>query len=238
MQTVIIGATGGIGAALTKALADRPDIALVHALSRTGEGPRLAKVKRGYIDILNEHSIAAAAQRIAVSGPPSLVIIASGVLSSGRALQPEKSYRHQSQSAFEQVFAVNTFGPGLVAKHFLPIMPRRGRAVFVALSARIGSITDNRLGGWHAYRASKAALNMLIQNYAIEQARHNPDFIAVGLHPGTVATALSSPFLGNIPDAQCFSPDQSASALLKVIGQLGPNDSGKVFDWAGKSIPA
>ena len=117
-------------------------------------------------------------------------------------------------------------------------MPRRGRAVFAALTARVGSIGDNRLGGWHAYRASKAALNMLIRNYGIEQARLNPDFIVAGLHPGTVDTALSHPFQKNVPDQQLFSPTESAKHLLRVIDGLTPADSGKCFDWAGKEIPA
>jgi len=238
MQAVIIGATGGIGHALTLALAQRPDCDRVHALSRTGDSSAGSNISPGQIDLCDEASIEAAARQVAATGQADLVIVASGVLSNGKDVQPEKSYRHQSLTAFEHVFAANTFGPGLVAKHFLPIMPRQGRAVFAALSARVGSITDNRLGGWHAYRASKAALNMLIRNYAIEQARRNPDFIAVSLHPGTVDTPLSSPFQSNVPNAQLFTPQQSAAALLKVIVGLDPAASGKAFDWAGKQIPA
>ena len=238
MHAVIIGATGGIGRAFTTALAGRSDVEQVHALSRSGAVVTDAKVTSGQIDILDEASIIAAAQQVKAFGAPALVIIASGILSSGADLQPEKSYRQQTLTAFEQVFAVNTFGPGLVAKHFLPIMPRQGRAVFAALSARVGSITDNRLGGWHAYRASKAALNMLIRNYAIEQARRNPDFIAVALHPGTVDTALSTPFQSNVPAAQLFTPERAATALLDVIDSLEPAASGKAIDWAGIEIPA
>ena len=238
MQAVIIGATGGIGRALTDALANRPDVSRVHALSRAPFAHDHPRVSASAIDILDEPSIAAAAAGVAESGAPDLVIVASGILSAGTDLQPEKSYRHQSQNAFERVFAVNTIGPALVAKHFLPIMPRQGRAVFAVLSARVGSISDNRLGGWHAYRASKAALNMLIKNYAIEQARRNEDFIAVGLHPGTVDTELSKPFQSGVPDKQLFSAEQSAAYLLDVIEGLTPSDSGKVFDWAGKEVPA
>ena len=238
MRAVIIGATGGIGRALTEALAERTDVTQVYALSRSGEAAAHPKVVAGEIDILDEKSVATAATNVSANGPIELVVVASGVLSSGPDLQPEKSYRHQSRAAFEQVFAVNTIGPALVAKHFLPFMPRQGRAVFAALSARVGSISDNRIGGWHAYRASKAALNMLIRNYAIEQARRNPDFIAASLHPGTVDTDLSAPFQGNVPDKQLFSPQQSAAHLLSVIDDLTPNNSGKSFDWAGAEIPA
>lgn len=238
MRAVIIGATGGIGSALVEQLAQRPDIETVHALSRTGQTFPHANVQSGTLDLLDESSIEAAAAIVKQSGPPDLVFIASGLLSEGADLQPEKSYRHQDLVAFQRVFEINTFGPGLIAKHFLPIMPRKGRAVFAALSARVGSITDNRVGGWHAYRASKAALNMLIKNYAIEQARRNEDFIAVSLHPGTVDTALSQPFQSNVPDKQLFSPDVSAAHLLNVIARLQPADSGKAFDWAGQEILA
>ena len=238
MRAVIIGSSGGIGAALTEQLSVREEISAVYALSRSGRTPSADKITGLRLDFEDEDSIAAAAQSISADGPPELVIIAAGILSDGHGLKPEKSLRQQSASAFEQVFAINTIGPALAAKHFLPIMPRRGRAVFAALSARVGSISDNRMGGWHAYRASKAALNMLIRNYAIEQARRNEDFIAVGLHPGTVDTALSKPFQSGVPDKQLFSADQSAQYILTVLNGLTPADSGKVFDWAGKEIPA
>ena len=177
MQAIIFGASGGIGRALTTRLAARPDMTLVHAVSRSP-------------------------------------------VPASRKITP------------------HTVGPALVAKHMLPLMPRKGRAVFAALSARVGSISDNRLGGWHAYRASKAALNMLVRNYAIEQARINNQFIAVTLHPGTVDTGLSQPFQSNVPDAQLFTPDQSAEYLLNVLDGLTPADTGKCFDWAGKQVPA
>ena len=237
MRAVVIGSSGGIGDALTRQLAARSGTA-VTALSRQGEGPQMAGVELGRIDILDEASISAAAKTVKDNGPPDLVIVATGLLSEGDQLQPEKSYRHQSMTAFERVFRVNTFGPALVAKHFLPIMPRDRRAVFAALSARVGSISDNGLGGWHAYRASKAALNMLIRNYAIEQARRTDAFIAVGLHPGTVDTSLSQPFQSNVSDKQLFSPQTSAEHLINVIDNLTPADTGKVFDWTGTEIPA
>ncbi len=238
MRAVIIGATGGIGRALVTQLAARPETETVYALSRTGDTEPGPKVKADKIDLTDETSIAACAAAIAADGRPQLIIVAAGILSNETGLKPEKSYKQQDLSAFERVFAINTFGPGLVAKHFLPIMPRSGRAVFAALSARVGSISDNSIGGWHAYRASKAALNMLIRNYAIEQARRNEDFIALSLHPGTVDTALSKPFQSGVPEKQLFTPDQSAAHLLDVIASASPADSGKAFDWAGKEIPA
>ena len=238
MQAVIIGASGGIGAAMTAALAERREIELVHALSRSGHASSHPSVQSGMLDLVDEDSIAAAAKRVAESGAPDLVVVATGILSDGQTLRPEKSFRQQSPEAFERVFAINTFGPALIAKHFIPIQPKAGRAVFVALSARVGSISDNRLGGWHAYRASKAALNMLIRNYAVEQARRNPDFVAASLHPGTVDTALSRPFQSGVPDQQLFTAERSANHLLDVIDGLTPDHSGKAFDWAGLEIPA
>ena len=238
MQAVVIGASGGIGSALVEALAARDEVSRVHALSRSGAVPEGARIEPGLIDILDDASVEAAARSVKEKGSPQLVIVATGMLSNGSEVTPEKSYRHQTRQAFEASFAINTVGPALVAKHFLPIMPRQGRAIFAALSARVGSISDNRLGGWHAYRASKAALNMLMRNYAIEQARRNDAFIAVSLHPGTVDSALSKPFQSNVPDKQLFTPQQSASYLIKVIEGLVPQDSGKHFDWAGKEIPA
>ena len=238
MQAVVIGASGGFGAAMVQNLANRPDIERVFAFSRLGGGSNGDPVTAGQIDITDEESVTAAAQMVADTAKPDLVIVTTGILSDDKGLAPERSYKQQSLAAFETVFAINTFGPGLVAKHFLPIMPRKGRAVFAALSARVGSISDNRIGGWHAYRASKAALNMLIRNYAIAQGRRNDAFIAVSLHPGTVDTALSKPFQKGVPDQQLFTADQSAAYLLSVIDGLTPNQSGKAFDWAGKEIPA
>tara|TARA_R110000787_G_scaffold31783_4_gene84165 strand:+ start:754 stop:1467 length:714 start_codon:yes stop_codon:yes gene_type:complete len=237
MQAVIFGASGGIGRALTLQLAARPDITRVHAASRSS-APSGPKIVPHIADITNESDLAALAATLKTEGQIDLVLVATGLLSNDQNLKPEKSYRHQSLEAFEQVFRVNTFGPALVAKHVLPLMPRRGRAVFAALSARVGSISDNRLGGWHAYRASKAALNMLVRNYAIEQARVNNQFIAVTLHPGTVDTDLSQPFQSNVPDAQLFTPEQSAAYLLDVIENLTPADTGKCVDWAGKEVLA
>ena len=135
-----------------------------------------------------------------------------------------------------RVFHLNTIGPALVAKHFLPVLPRDRRSLFAALSARVGSIGDNRIGGWHSYRASKAALNMLIRNYAIELGRTHSQAVCVALHPGTVDTALSEPFQANLPEGQLTAPGQAARNLLDVLDGLGSEDSGQLFDWAGKRV--
>jgi NAD(P)-dependent dehydrogenase (short-subunit alcohol dehydrogenase family) len=237
MQAIVFGASGGIGAELVVQLSERPDISRVHAISRSGAAAT-GKVTPHTVDITVDSDLARLSDTLKYEGDIRLIILATGILSDGNALQPEKSHRQQSLQAFERVFRVNTFGPALVSRYFLPLMPRSGRAVFTALSARVGSIGDNRLGGWHAYRASKAALNMLLRNYAIEQARLNSDFIVAGLHPGTVDTRLSKPFQGNVPDGQLFTPQNAAAHLLRVIEGLTPADTGKCFDWAGKEIPA
>lgn len=223
---VVIGASGGIGAALHAALVDEAAYAPVHALSRSGEAP---------IDITDEVSVAAAAARIAAGPPPSLVIVATGLLHDARH-GPEKSYRDFDPAWLETVLRVNAIGPALVAKHLLPLMPRQGRTVFAVLSARIGSISDNRLGGWYGYRMAKAALNQLVRTLSVEERRRNDRAILVGLHPGTVDTALSKPFQANVRPGTLLTPDRAASQLLDVIDGLGVTDSGKLFDFEGKEV--
>lgn len=233
-RAVVIGASGGIGSAVARALAERDSIREVVAMSRSGRMPDADKITAGArIDVTDEASVAEAMATLK-DDPPRLVFVAVGILSDGEALQPEKSFRQQSMDAFERVFRVNTFGPGLVARHALDLFPRSGRGVFAALSARVGSISDNQIGGWHAYRASKAALNMLIRNYAIEMGRRNPDFVALALQPGTVDTELSKPFQGSAH--RVFSPDESARALVEVMAGLGPEASGSLYDWQGARI--
>ncbi|KII15986.1 SDR family NAD(P)-dependent oxidoreductase [Phaeobacter sp. S60] len=234
---VIVGASGGIGSALVDHYAAQSPASLT-AVARSALAPR-PRVDTRRLDITDEAQLSDLADTLRSQGiAPNLVLVATGVLSDETGLKPEKSYRQQDAEAFRNVFEINTFAPAIIAKHLLPIMPRKERSVFAALSARVGSISDNNLGGWHAYRASKAALNMLIRNYAIETARSNDQMICVGLHPGTVRTPLSGPFSKNVPESALFEPSQSAAYLAQVIDGLCPSDSGRVFDWAGKEIPA
>lgn len=220
MSAVVLGASGGIGAALADALDEEGAIDRVHRLSRSGTG----------FDLTDEESIAAAAATV---GAPTLVIVATGILHEAGD-GPEKALRDLDPVWLARQYAVNAIGPALVAKHFLPVMPRTGRCVFAFLSARVGSIADNRLGGWHGYRASKAALNQLIRTIAIEEKRRNDRAIVVGLHPGAVDTALSKPFRNAGRDL--FKPDRAAMQLLDVIDSLKPLDSGKLFAWDGAEI--
>ncbi len=236
---MVAGASGGIGQALCAALLDRG--APVVALSRRAPAEWIEGPDRLFIptDILDEASLAIAAARVralgATWGPPRLIIAATGVLHSA-TLAPEKTYRALSAVALAEAFAVNAIGPALLAKHFLILTPRAGRSVFAALSARVGSIGDNRLGGWHGYRASKAALNQILRTLSIEHARARPEGIVVALHPGTVATGLSAPFSRGAP-AAVFTPAVAAAHLLRVIDGLTPAMSGGFFALDGSPIP-
>ncbi|MEG1029691.1 MAG: SDR family NAD(P)-dependent oxidoreductase, partial [Brevundimonas sp.] len=180
--------------------------------------------------------MAAAAARIAEGPAPSLIVAATGVLHSGQT--PERSWRELTAEHLMRDYRINAVGPALAARHFLPLLPRGQRAVFAALSARVGSISDNRLGGWHSYRASKAALNMILKTLSVELARTHPQAVVAGLHPGTVDTALSAPFQRGVKPDKLFSPAFSAARLLAVIEGLTPADSGGVFAWDGAQIPA
>ncbi|MGQ2990158.1 MAG: SDR family NAD(P)-dependent oxidoreductase [Brevundimonas sp.] len=224
-SAIIIGASGGIGAAVATALRASNRFAVVHALSRSGTG----------LDLEHEASIAAAAARVAEGPAPTLVFVATGVLHSGH--DPERSYRAMTAEHLLRDYRINTVGPALVARHFLPLLPRDRPAVFAALSARVGSILDNRLGGWHSYRASKAALNMILRNLAVELARSHPQVVVAGLHPGTVATDLSAPFQKGVKPDKLFTAEYSAERLLAVLDGLTPADSGGVFAWDGARIP-
>jgi NAD(P)-dependent dehydrogenase (short-subunit alcohol dehydrogenase family) len=253
---VVVGASGGLGAAFVDALAVRGGFATVLALSRSGpvdgdvavpdlghgaEASTCAaatRLVRDRIDLTDETSIARAAALAASLAPPRLVIVATGLLHAPDGLRPEKSLAMLDPRRMARLFAVNATGPALVAKHLLPRMPRQGRAVFAAVSARVGSISDNRLGGWYGYRASKAALNMLLRTAAIEWARTAKDGVCVGLHPGTVETALSAPFRSTVAEGRLFTPAHSAAMLLDVLERLGPADSGRVFAWDGAEVPA
>lgn len=219
---VVVGAGGGIGAALADGLAASGRFTAVHAL------------RRADLDLEDEASIAAATARL--DAPPRLVIVATGLLH-GQGVAPEKALRAVDPAALLKSYVVNAVGPVLVAKHFTPLLPRAGKAVFAALSARVGSLGDNRLGGWHGYRASKAALNMLLRNVAIELARTRPEAVCLALHPGTVDTGLSAPFQAAVPGERLFTPAFSAARLLQVIDRRGPEDSGGVFDWSDTPLP-
>ena len=237
LRAVIFGATGGIGAALVGQLEQSDRYSEIHAGARNSPSAAQPETVAFRFDLTDEPSIEQAARMIGEFRPLDLVIVATGMLHRPDLPMPEKSWRAIDGQAMAEMFAINTIGPALIAKHFLSLMRRDGRCVFAVLSARVGSIADNRLGGWHSYRASKAALNMLVRNFAIELAARNPHGIAVAIHPGTVDTTLSKPFQRGVPQGKLFQPDQSAAHILSVIDKLSAPDSGGLFAWNGERIP-
>lgn len=233
-SAAIIGASGAIGRAVIEQLQQRTGVESIYAFSRKSVQFSNDKVESYSLDITDEKSIESAAGQI--KQPLDLLLITSGLLHD-QQIQPEKSLRDISASAMQAVFAVNTIGPALVAKHFLLRLAKQKPSVFAALSARVGSITDNRLGGWYAYRTSKAALNMLLKNISIELKHRCPQAIVLGLHPGTVDSLLSKPFQTHTPSDKLFSPSLAAQQLLSVIDQVTIEDSGKIIAWDGSAIP-
>ena len=222
----VFGSSGGLGAAFVNALEQSGRFDAVIGLGRRGTPP---------LDLLDEDSIAEAAAALSAAGPPlRLVIDATGFLH-GEGLAPEKSLSQLSAAHLAHAFAINATGPALLMKHCLGLLPRSGKSVFATLSARVGSIGDNRLGGWYSYRASKAALNQLVRTAAIELARSHRSAVCVALHPGTVASALSAPYAKVGLEVQ--QPAVAAASLLAVIDRLTPDDSGGFRDWRGAVLP-
>ena len=222
---VVIGVTGGIGGAVAESLRASGCYLQIFGFSRRGDWT---------IDITREESVTTAAALVAAAAAPlRLLVIATGFLHDGEFM-PEKSWRDLDTRHMQHAFLVNAIGPALVMKHFLPLLPPDGRSVCAALSARVASIDDNRLGGWHSYRASKAALNQLVRTCAIELTRTRPEGICVALQPGTVATRLSQPFAKAGLDVR--RPSEAANRLLAVLDQLTPEDSGGFFDYSGARI--
>jgi NAD(P)-dependent dehydrogenase (short-subunit alcohol dehydrogenase family) len=221
--TLVIGASGAIGCAFAERLRADPRCGAVHALGRHTEPA---------IDLLHEDRIAAAAQQLALAGPLHLIVVASGMLHSPTA-RPEKRLADLSAAAMQEVLHLNTIAPALVLKHFAPLLDRQ-RSVMALLSAKVGSIGDNRLGGWYSYRASKAALNMLVKTASIELRRTHPGAVLAALHPGTVKSTLSRPFRG---DQIGQDPAHAVAAMLRALDSLAAEDSGCFLAWDGQRLP-
>lgn len=222
-RALVIGASGGIGGALLDALAADPRCGLALGLGRTST-PRL--------DLADEASIEAATRTVEALGPFQVIINAAGLLHTEQFM-PEKKLGDLNHAQLLATFQANTFGPALVLRHFSGLLDRR-RSVLALLSAKVGSIGDNRLGGWYSYRASKAALNMLVKTAAIELARRQPASVVLALHPGTVNTRLSQPFRGGETGRP---PADAAEQLLAVIDRAGPEASGGFYAYTGEPLP-
>ncbi|WP_299737802.1 SDR family NAD(P)-dependent oxidoreductase [uncultured Roseobacter sp.] len=218
-RVLIIGASGGIGRAVAATCRLRGDE--VVALSRSEDG----------FDITDEPSVSAHLE--AVQEVFDLVLVATGALEIGGA-PPEKSIKSVTAKAMMDQFALNALGPALVLRHAAALLPRDRPAVMAVLSARVGSIGDNRIGGWVSYRSAKAAVNQVVHTAAIELTRTHKHSICVALHPGTVATPFTEKYLGRHPSVPA---EEAAENLLKVIGGLSPDQTGGFYDWAGKEVP-
>jgi len=242
VRAAVVG-SGGIGRALTEQLLQRPELQQLHSFSRRPlplNDPRLSFTA---LDISQQSTIAAAAA--AVQQPLDLLIIATGTLHgelNGTRYKPEKALSQLNSDAMAALFNVNTIGPALVLRYFAGKMRRDAPALMAALSARVGSIGDNRLGGWYSYRASKAALNMVVKCASIELARRQPQLQVIGLHPGTVDTALSEPFQAGVASDKLFTPAVSAAALLRVadgvLADRQQRHNGCCLAWDGAVIPS
>jgi NAD(P)-dependent dehydrogenase (short-subunit alcohol dehydrogenase family) len=225
---LVIGASGGIGAALLKEIESQlpsTPLSKVIALSRN---------TRPSVNLTDEASIMTCAQWVSQQGTPRLIIDATGMLYTPEH-QPEKALSQINPTHMMEAFAINAVGPALLMKHLLPLLPRSGKSVFASLSAKVGSIGDNALGGWYSYRASKAALNQLIKTASVELKRRAPQSVCVALHPGTVDTKLSNPF--SKTGLNVRPPEEAAKDLLSVIDQLHSSQTGGFFDYKGEPIP-
>jgi NAD(P)-dependent dehydrogenase (short-subunit alcohol dehydrogenase family) len=245
-NALIVGASQGIGLGFLQKLLQDDRIVKIYATYRNSESASdlLALAEKNSekliclsLDITEELQIAEVVQKIrAEVNKLHLVINCVGLLHDDN-LQPEKSLRQLDSENLLRYFQINSIGAVLLAKHLLPLFRHPEHSVFACISAKLGSITDNQLGGWYGYRASKAALNMFMRTVAIEYSRSSPKTLVVTLHPGTTDTRLSRPFQGNVSPEKLFSVERTVTQLLTVIEQLQEGDSGQFFSWDGSQLP-
>ncbi|GAP98904.1 SDR family NAD(P)-dependent oxidoreductase [Leptolyngbya sp. NIES-2104] len=236
---LIVGASQGIGLEFARQVLERVD--RVYATYRSPdcelfnlEHPNLVRLP---LDITNETQIEQAIAKIKSETPElHYVINCVGVLHDG-TMQPEKSLRHLNADQLTKYFQINSIGAALLGKHVQPLLKHRDRAILATISAKVGSITDNHIGGWYGYRASKAALNMFMRTTAIEFKRTCPNAIVVTLHPGTTDTRLSKPFQRSVPPEKLFSTERTVRQLLEVLDKLEDSNSGEFFSWDGSKLP-
>lgn len=233
-SVAIIGSSGAIGRAFLDAYIADKEISNIYSISRTEVESNDKRIIHINIDVTDEVSVKAAASKIGENRLDKL-IVATGILHT-ELFGPEKSIKDIKIENFVKIFSVNAFGPALIGKYFLPLMKKDKKSIAAFLSARVGSISENKLGGWYAYRASKSALNQIIKNFSIEAKRTNPTGIIIGLQPGTVKSKLSEPFQKNVKKGKLLLPKDSVKSLIRVIESVMQNDSGKIFDWKGEEI--
>jgi len=235
-KVAVVGSSGAIGNSICKKLINDDSVEEVYKFSRVIKNEDTDKIKNIEIDIEDENSIKSCVEKLPSNIKFDLIFVATGILHNDNDIFPEKSIKDISIDKLQKVFLVNTIGPTLVGKYFIPFLNKDNKNVFAFLSARVGSISDNKIGGWYSYRASKTALNQIVKNFSIEIKRSNPNSIFIGLQPGTVKSNLSKPFEKNVQSDNLFTPDHSASKLLEVIDSLTSDDSGKFYAWNGDEI--
>jgi len=239
IHAIVIGGNGGVGREFVRQLQDSEQ---VHSIVATHRKPipesfHHSKVTWAQVDVREETTIEALATHLKDTGvKPNLIINCIGILHTSE-FGPEKTWRHLNAQTMHDVFAINAFAVALLGKHLIPQMPRQGRTVFASLSARVGSIADNRLGGWYSYRASKTAHNMFVKTLSLESLRKYPELAIVSLHPGTVDTTLSEPFTARYDPNKLFTAARSVNELSSVISNLTNKDTGGFFAWDGQAIP-
>ncbi len=235
LNIAVIGSSGGLGFEFVNQLSQENNVKSIFAFSRSEVDFNNKKVKSFFINIEDEESVKLAASQASKDADIDIVIVATGMLHSEN-INPEKSLKDLSREKFNKLFSINTIAPAIIAKHFLPKLNKNSRSIFAALSARVGSISDNILGGWYSYRASKSALNMILKNASIEIARSNKNAIIIGLHPGTVDSKLSKPFQSAVNKNKLFTAQYSVQKLLNALQEVTVHDSGNVIDFNGIKI--
>lgn len=233
LHAVIVGCSGGIGYALSQQLLNHPNVSAITGLCRNEthiDHPNFSQIQ---FDLKDADSIQNATEQVK---PFNLLIVATGILHEGQ-LQPEKSLSTLRSPCMQELFLVNTIGPTLILQGLLKKLVPNQPGIMAVISAKVGSITDNHLGGWYGYRSSKAALNMVMRCASIEVQRFQSLHTVVSLHPGTVGTPLSEPFIKGYPAEAIFTPEKAASQLLDVINQIGPENNGTMLNWDGSTLP-
>jgi NAD(P)-dependent dehydrogenase (short-subunit alcohol dehydrogenase family) len=248
-DALVVGASRGVGLALAEAIATGEAGGMPRRLFVTHRGETVPETLTTLgatsdcdvvplsCELASDADLESLRERLReAEASLTLTVHAAGILHED-GLRPEKALHQVDRRALQRVFEINAFAPLLVAQAVLPHIPRQGPSHFAALSAMVGSIGDNRIGGWYSYRASKAALNQLLRTLAIEARRTHPELCVTSIHPGTTDTDLSRPFQGNVPDGKLYSPPQSARRILAVVLAGLPEDSGRFMNWNGETLP-
>ena len=235
LKVIVVGARGGLGEAVVQLLLEQFNVVKVWATSRQHLSFEDVRVQSIQMNLQDEASIASAAEEIRNDDVPNLLINCAGILHT-ESFGPEKTWRHLNFAVMQEVFQINAFAPVMLGKYFLPLFSRKDEGLFLSCSARVGSISDNQLGGWYSYRASKSAHNMFMKTLSLEARNRLAKCCIISYHPGTIDTELSKPFTRNYDPQKLFTPQAGAEYLWKVIQQVQVPDSGQFIAWDGQRI--